>query len=252
MTGGNRTPTPPSAAQAHHPMCVSTGVFEDRRGSWGDLIAAASRVSTDAVELSALSEPELPALIAYLNQRARLRFRYVSVHAPVKDRKLDDAGSVGLLRKLPVWVRSIVVHPDALLEVDAYCELGGRLVLENMDDRKRTGRSADELEAVLDALPHAGFCLDVAHAHSIDPTMGIAQELLDRFGARLRQVHLSSLRGGQHVPLTEPDEELFAEVLNRCRDIPWICEAPPPERWLREWKPTRLAVIAAETTSGDE
>jgi sugar phosphate isomerase/epimerase len=65
-----------------------------------------------------------------------------------------------------------------------------------MDDRKPTGRIADEREAFFAELPEAGFCLDVAHAWSIDPTMNVARELLDRFRSRLRQVHLSSLSGG--------------------------------------------------------
>ena len=45
-----------------------------------------------------------------------------------------------------------------------------------MDDRKGTGRTADEIEPFFEALPDAGFCLDVAHAWSIDPTMAVAHE----------------------------------------------------------------------------
>ena len=66
---------------AHHPMGVSTGVFESR-GDWERLVAEATDTSTSAVELSALSEDELPGLIAYLAAGPRLPFRYVSVHAP--------------------------------------------------------------------------------------------------------------------------------------------------------------------------
>jgi hypothetical protein len=61
-----------------------------------------------------------------------------------------------------------------------------------MDDRKGTGRIADEIEPFFEELPEAGFYLDVAHAWSIDPTMGVASELLGRFRSRLPQVHLSS------------------------------------------------------------
>src|ERR1700694_24733 len=85
------------------------------------------------------------------------------------------------LRDLPLWVRSIVAHPDTLNELAPYLGLDTRLVLENMDDRKATGRTADELAPVFDELPRAGFCLDVAHVHSIDPTMAALHELLDRF-----------------------------------------------------------------------
>jgi hypothetical protein len=236
---------------AHHPMGISTGVFDRSRGPWSELVAKACKVSTYAVELSALSGAELPGLIAYLASNPRLPFRYVSVHGPVKHRELDDAAVVQLVGQVPLWVRSIVTHPDALSELRPYRELGPRLVLENMDNRKGTGRVADEIESFYAELPDAGFCLDVAHAWSIDPTMDVAFELLDSFRSRLRHVHLSSLSGGHHVPLTEDDEELFADVLDRCRDVPWILEALPPERWAIELKPNAF-VAADDIPAGDQ
>jgi hypothetical protein len=121
------------------------------------------------------------------------------------------------------------------------------LVLENMDDRKSAGRIADEMETFFQALPDAGFCFDIAHAHSIDPSMDLASELLDRFRSRLRHVHLSSLGSGRHVPVAADDEALFMEVLDRCRDVPRILEAPPPECWTERLGATEL--VAAGTTS---
>lgn len=177
----------------HHPIGISTGVFTASRGDWPTLVGAACKVSSFAVELSALSGDELPGLVRYLLRKPRLPFRYVSVHAPVKHQGLEESALVQQLAELPVWVRSIVAHPDGISAAGAFRPLGTRLVLENMDDRKNTGRTADEIEAFFKKLPDAGFCLDVAHAWSIDPTMAVAHELLDRFRSRLRHVHLSSL-----------------------------------------------------------
>ena len=118
-----------------------------------------------------------------------------------------------------------------------------------MDDRKITGSVADEMEKFFEELPDAGFCLDVAHARSVDPTMEAAHELLGRFRSRLRQVHLSSLDHGRHVPLTEDDEQLFAEVLDRFRDVPWILEAWPPERWAGQMKTTAFMMPRAAPAS---
>jgi hypothetical protein len=40
-------------------------------------------------------------------------------------------------------------------------------------------------------------------------------------------VHVSSLdEDCHHVPLTGADEERFTGLLSRCRDVPWILEAP--------------------------
>ncbi len=62
--------------------------------------------------------------------------------------------------------------------------------------------------------------------------MGVAHRLLDAFGHRLRQLHVSSLRAGRasHVSLYRRDEARYARVLARCPDVPWILEAPPPRR----------------------
>ena len=233
----------------HHPIGISTGVFTASRGDWPTLVGAACKVSSFAVELSALSGDELPGLVRYLLRKPRLPFRYVSVHAPVKHQGLEESALVQQLAELPVWVRSIVAHPDGISAAGAFRPLGTRLVLENMDDRKNTGRTADEIEAFFKKLPDAGFCLDVAHAWSIDPTMAVAHELLDRFRSRLRHVHLSSLSDGHHFPVASDDESLFAEVLDRCRDVPWILEAPPPTRWTAQLRATALVPAGATSAS---
>jgi hypothetical protein len=43
---------------------ASTGYMESLRGSWPALAAEAASVSSVAAELSAISEPELPDLVA--------------------------------------------------------------------------------------------------------------------------------------------------------------------------------------------
>jgi sugar phosphate isomerase/epimerase len=203
--------------------------MESRRGSWPELVAEAASVSSVAAELSAISEPELPELLEFLTTAPRLPFRYVSVHAPSKQRAVAEDELVALLMRIPVWVDAIVLHPDTMQDHAAFRALGRRLLIENMDTRKDGGRTADQLAAVFAELPAAGVCFDIAHAKDVDPTMGAAVEILDRFSSRLRHVHISSLDEAQHhVPLTAEDEELFAPVLERCRDVPWILEAPPP------------------------
>jgi Xylose isomerase-like TIM barrel len=201
----------------------------DHRGNWPRLVSDALEVSSFAVELSALSEQELPSLIEFLSRETWLPFRYISVHAPSKGMSMPEQELARLLLELPSWIDAIVVHPDVIKDPESYIQLGRRLVIENMDDRKGNGRSAAELRQYFDALPEAGLCFDIAHAASVDETMEKAAEILDSFTSRLRHVHLSSLDGeSHHVPLTRSDAARFAPLLDRCRDVPWLLEAPPP------------------------
>jgi Xylose isomerase-like TIM barrel len=212
----------------HHPLGASTGYMAGLRGDWPRLVDEASRVSSFAVELAALREDELPSLLDFLSSEPPLPFRYLSVHGPSKGRRMSEVDLVAQLAQLPTSVDAIVLHPDRIYDVAAYAQLGGRLAIENMDSRKRVGTQVEELEALFERLPEAGFCFDVAHAWTVDPTMGSGRELLDRFAPRLRHVHLSSISSDhKHAPLTPEHEELFAPLLSRCRDVPWILEAEP-------------------------
>lgn len=219
--------TPPRLLE-HHPLGASTGYMVDRREDWPALVEEATRLSSFAVELTALAEDELPALLDFLADEPPLPFRYVSVHAPSKERRMQEHDLVALLADLPQFIDAIVLHPDQIEDPTRYAALGGRLVIENMDARKRSGAVADELEPLFEALPTAGFCFDVAHAWTVDSTMEVGSELLDRFAPRLRHVHVSSISSEMgHVPLSAEHEALFSPLLARCRDVPWILEAKP-------------------------
>lgn len=198
------------------------------RGDWTEQVVAAMAVSPFAVELSALSEDEIDALEDYLGADPPLPFRYVSIHGPSKARRMPEDELVFRLVRLAAEADAVVMHPDTIDEPAAYRPLGHKLLIENMDERKASGRTLDELEPLFTELPDAGFCFDVAHAWSVDPTMTMAGELLDALGQRLRHLHVSSLSDdSHHVPLSAEDEELFRPLLLRCLDVPWILEAPP-------------------------
>src|ERR1700755_3599843 len=98
---------------AHHPTGASTAFMADERGDWPALVDAAAELSPFTAELAALSELELPGLLAYLLSAGdELRaFRYLSVHAPSKDLKLAEPKLVDGLARLPATVDAIVVHP---------------------------------------------------------------------------------------------------------------------------------------------
>jgi len=211
----------------HHPLGASTGYMSDSRGDWPAMVGEALATSSFAAELAALSEGELPGLEAYLAERPELPFAYLSVHAPVKHLRMPEAELVRRLTRIAPLVDGIVVHPDAMDDPRAYRPLGSCLVLENMDARKPTGRTVAELKPFFAALPDAGFCLDVAHVLTVDPTLEEGERLLDEFAGRLRHLHVSSIdEECRHRPLTAEHEARFSALLRRCPDVPWILEAP--------------------------
>lgn len=221
------THTTSSRLGAHLRLGASTGFLRELEGEWPELVRRARAISTEAIELAALSETELPGLLAYLGGRPSLPFRFLSVHAPSKHRELPERDLVARLEPLVGRVDAIVVHPDTLDDLGAWIPLGRTLTIENMDPRKPTGRTADELAPILATLPQAQLCFDVAHARAVDPTLAAGHEILDRFGSRLRHLHVSALdERGSHRTMSAADEAALAPLLDRCRDVPWILEAP--------------------------
>jgi hypothetical protein len=208
---------------------ASTGFLEDLRGDWPAMVEASSLISHQAIELSALSGDELPGLERYLRTADLGAFRRISVHGPSKGWSSTPSALARTLRDLEGPVAGIVMHPETLGDPCAFADLGERVWLENMDTRKRDARTVAELERYFDLLPSARFCFDVAHAWLHDPSMELAHALLDAFGDRLAEVHLSSiLPSGRHIPLQRRVLSAFAPVLRRCTGVAWILEAPLP------------------------
>ena len=219
-----------SYIREHLLLGASTGFMTDLRGDWSRSVAEAVAISDAAVELSALSGPELAPLIGFLNDRngTPIPFGYVSVHGPSKDWSAGMAQLADQLRELPTQVETVVLHPDKIDDTRPLRQLGSLIVLENLDHRPSTGRDVAEMAPWFEALPDAGFCFDIAHVTAFEEGLQLGHELLDAFGGRLRQVHLSSFvrEGAQHVPLTEQDARRFGSLLRRCLGVPWILEAP--------------------------
>src|SRR3954451_8668039 len=100
MTVSVSTDRAGSILASHHPVGASTGYMESLRGSWEAQVAEAISLSPFAVELSALAEDELDSLVAYMGQRPKLPFRYLSIHGPSKARRLPEQKLVARLMRL--------------------------------------------------------------------------------------------------------------------------------------------------------
>jgi hypothetical protein len=210
------------------PIGFSTGALAKGDFTKGlELQRSFSRI--DAVELSALRDHELPKLVAAIPNLDLGDFEHISFHAPSKLQTLDERTVFELLLGLPEsW--PVIVHPELLQTPSLWLELGERLCLENMDNRKTTGRTLTELRALFEAFPEATFCLDLGHARQIDPTMVSAMLMLQEFGDRLVELHISEVGPrGEHLPLGATTRQAFARVVHLVpADCPLIIESIIP------------------------
>ena len=204
---------------------IATGALVEGRDDWERAIGRVRAVGWPFVELTAIDEERLDALVALFERSPEPLdgVERVSVHAPVRFRT-SVLQVVEKLEALPEL--DVVVHPDVYRGELRLLGLGRRLLVENMDVQKAFGRFAPDLRVVFETFPEAGLCLDVAHVWTNDPSLRLGHDLLDEFGGRLRQVHVSGIEAdGAHRETTAADLDLYAPLLERCRHVPWILEA---------------------------
>lgn len=134
----------------------------------------------------------------------RLRVRWVNIHAdghaPLHDENFILQRNLDSLRTLVADAR----------------EAGVGLMLENTPGRFNTARN---LGVMLDALPELGLHLDIGHCH-LQTEVNTADEILQRYGSRLKHVHMHDNKGGWgdlHLPLGcgSLDSRYYVHALRR-------------------------------------
>jgi hypothetical protein len=205
---------------------IATGALIEERDDWSAAVQKARADGWRLLELTAITEERLRALVELLRSRPGLLdgFHRVSLHAPVRTGTSPKAVADAIASLPPL---EIVVHPGTYAESAPWPQtVVHRLVFENMDNQKAAGRTVDELRGVFDSHPAAGFCLDVAHVWTNDSTLELGHHLLDNFGHLLRQLHVSGIEpDGTHRPTTTQDLNLYKPLLDRCRHVPCLLEA---------------------------
>lgn len=208
------------------PLGFSTGALA--AGNFQHALELIGGIETHAIELSALREEEFVPLIYELPRLDLSRFEHVSIHLPSSFKKLDEEQVVDTLMQLSGCDFTFVIHPDAISQYEIWHRLGRRLCIENMDQRKATGRTVNELCKAFSYLPEAGLCFDIGHAKQIDPTMSHAAAILRTFREKLQYVHMSDVDAGcRHRRLNMVALDNFSLVVKLIPvDCPVILESP--------------------------
>jgi sugar phosphate isomerase/epimerase len=183
------------------PIGFSTGAIAKRDFQFA--LTRLRQLEISVVELSALRFDELDPLVLALPGLDLRDFEFVSFHAPSRFAAYDEQHVIRALQTVVERRIPVVVHPDVIARPEAWASFGEMLLIENMDKRKPIGRTAEDLERLFRRFPEAGFCFDLGHARQVDPTMTEAQIILERFGERLREVHVSDVNtSSRHDPLS--------------------------------------------------
>lgn len=180
----------------------------------------------EVVELSALREFELAPLADAIPCLDLSGFSFVSVHAPSRFPEEEETRIVKVLEDLAGRGFPVVVHPDVIYRFTSWRKLGRNLLIENMDKRKPAGRTVDELTRIFAQLPEARFCFDIGHARQVDPSMTEAALLIETYGDRLAEIHMSEVNtASQHVPISHNAVSAFRGILGVVPvDIPIVLE----------------------------
>lgn len=197
----------------------------------GDFNLALSLLATisaiDCIELSALRLNEVGPLVRSISGLDLGRYPYISFHAPSSFTAHEEPQLAEILLELVPASWPIVLHPDTIHDPSLWRAFGARIAIENMDRRKPGGRTAVELRPIFDLLPEARFCFDVGHARQCDTSMTESYRMLESYGSKLAQLHVSEVNSAsQHNPITYATKLGFQAIAHLIpAEIPLLIES---------------------------
>lgn len=193
------------------PIGFSTGALAKQ--DFRRALACLRHHNIPVVELSALRLNELDPLVEAIADLDLSSFQFVSFHAPSHLTPSEEWRVTDRLRFVVDRGIPIVVHPEVIDKDQCWRWMGQHLLIENMDKRKPVGRTSRELKCLFDRFPESRFCFDIGHARQVDPTMVEAKLILESFGDRLAQLHISEVNtGSRHDPLSVNAISAFQSV----------------------------------------
>lgn len=159
------------------------------------------------------------------------RISHYSIHTPTRHPYQNDEESHRILQviekictELPI--KNIVIHPDNVVDWSVFKQYNHLpFSIENMDDRKKSCRSVEDIKKILDDNPRFWLTLDLQHCFTNDSTMQLAREFHRVLWDKIVQYHLSWYHPDYlHYPLFKTQQnEIIASLENR--DIPIIIES---------------------------
>jgi hypothetical protein len=143
-----------------------------------------------------------------------------SIHLPADIRYKNDAATKEILERAANFYRAVsadlvLVHPDLVDDWSVFAQFPLAWAIENMDNRKRSFRSPNDLLCFFKQNNNWKMVLDLNHCYSNDTSMQIAEEFIEKFKDRIAEIHLSGY-AGYHEPLYQTKQEI---IMQFCKKI---------------------------------
>ena len=179
-------------------------------------------VGCNHVEIHAHNEDQLDVLMcneSSLGAYVYKRFCSRSVHLPMVP--IDENNALYFARAITLFLSShafAVMHPNFTHNFDEIEAFFSRIAIENMDDRKESFRSLNQLRDFFDRYPHFKLVFDVQHWVVNGYDVNRIPAILDEFQDRIVSVHLSGVGSDKyHIPVCRSKQRELVESL---QDLP--------------------------------
>jgi len=209
----------------------STGVFwhNYRRNLLESYIDKIFSLNCSALELNSVVVDRLDSIWG-LSKELIDRFGFLSLHAPssefVYDRNRETFICLNKIFNIhsKFNLDAVVLHPTSVKDWTVFNDYGDLpICIENMDNRKTTGRNYQELKNILEESGF-GFVLDLQHCYSNDKTMTLSIDLKNKFKNRLCLYHVSGYKNNYHFPIYKTKQRKIFTGLENGSNI--IIESP--------------------------
>ncbi len=161
------------------------------------------------------------------------QFSYRSIHLPAdifykKKRETEEILSLAEQFYFKINACAAVIHPDVVEDWSVFGRSPIFWAVENMDDDKNSFRVPDDFENLFSKRNDLKMVLDLSHCRANDPSMGLADEFINRFRNKIIEIHLSAFVTG-HDLLYKSGQ---TNTIDYCRklDVPVIIESEIKEK----------------------
>lgn len=125
-------------------------------------------------------------------------------------------------------------HPDKIADFKVLVDSGLPVCIENMDSRKLSFRSVQEMKSIFDEYPF-GMVLDLNHCYSNGGNMDLVNEFWSEFEGNIRYFHLSGFLT-LHDPLYKTKQKQLIDFVES-KNVPVVIESmlENVEEMEKEW-----------------